>query len=295
MAKRKWRFPYTDPTFESMYQNSLVYQNYFNRLKSIGMSVFEWKNLPPEIDSRFLELTLFEKGVAIFYRDEIAEKYVALTCMYGGALDIYRIPKWRKAYAPNGYNYVLHSGNSVLIFNNYEHTPSIEQTMIFAQRLYKVERATDVNVNSQKYPIIIQCNEQQRLSMKNLYEKYDGNELFIFADKQMDMKGIGTINPQSPYVADKLQFLKRQIWAEALNYFGVESDANIKKERMIQEEIANSMGGILAQRYVRLNARREAAKHINEMFGLNIEVDYRSDLNPGYSGDTTGETPQWEE
>lgn len=286
---RKWKRPFSPPAWPSAYINSLVYQNYYNRLKSIGMSVFEWKNLPPEIDERFLELTLFDQGMAIFYFDEVAEKYVALTTMIGGELDIYRIPKRRRAYAPNGYNYELDSSNSVLIFNNFEHTPCVEQAMIFAGRLYATERATDVNVNAQKYPIVILATEEQKLTMRNLYEQYDGNELFIFGQKGLDLDNITTINPGVPFVAGDLQFLKNQIWHEALNYFGIETESASKKERLVQAEAQNNMGAILAQRYVRLNARRQAAKQINAMFGLNIDVDYRSDLNPGFAGDTTGE------
>ena len=35
------------------------------------------------------------------------------------------------------------------------------------------------------------------------------------------------------------------------------------------------MGAIESQRYTRLNARQQACKEINEMFGLNISVKYR--------------------
>lgn len=289
MGKRKWNKPAGPFKWPSAYMNSLVFQNYYSRLKAIGTAVFEWKNLPPEIDERFLEITLFNEGMAVFYRDEIAEKYVALTTMIGGQLDIYRIPKWRRAYAPNGYNYTLDSSNSVLIFNNYEHIPCVEQTMIFAERLYQVERSTDVNVRAQKFPVVFKSNEQQRLTMLNLYEKYDGNEPFIFANDKFDVNTIECINPNVPLVAPDLQMLKRQIWNEALNYFGIETAPDTKKERMVAAEIENSLGGILAQRYARLSARRQAAKQINLMFGLNIEVNFKSDLSPGWSGDTTGE------
>jgi hypothetical protein len=38
------------------------------------------------------------------------------------------------------------------------------------------------------------------------------------------------------------------------------------------------MGGVLASRNSPLEMRRQAAEHINKMFGLNIEVDYREDI-----------------
>lgn len=47
---------------------------------------------------------------------------------------------------------------------------------------------------------------------------------------------------------------------------------------MITDEVTRNQGGTVASRYSRLESRREACRHINEMFGLNIWVDYREDF-----------------
>ena len=39
-----------------------------------------------------------------------------------------------------------------------------------------------------------------------------------------------------------------------------------------------NLGGTIASRYSRLEARRQAAEEINRMFGLNIEVEFREDF-----------------
>lgn len=71
--------------------------------------------------------------------------------------------------------------------------------------------------------------------------------------------------------------LKTQYWNEALTYLGI-SNVNIqKKERLISDEAIRSAGGTIASRYSRLESRRKACEEINDMFGLNIEVDYRQD------------------
>ena len=54
---------------------------------------------------------------------------------------------------------------------------------MFAQKLYNVSRAIDVNINAQKTPLMIVCDEKQKLTMKNVYMQYEGNEPFIFANK----------------------------------------------------------------------------------------------------------------
>ena len=38
------------------------------------------------------------------------------------------------------------------------------------------------------------------------------------------------------------------------------------------------MGGVIASRYSRLQARREACDAINKMFGLDISCDFRDDF-----------------
>lgn len=45
---------------ESATVNNLTYMQYLNRLTELSVSMFEWKNLPPTVDARYLELHLFQ-------------------------------------------------------------------------------------------------------------------------------------------------------------------------------------------------------------------------------------------
>lgn len=263
--------------WESALLNNRTYLQYYNRLLELAINMYEWKNLPDTVDERFLELTLFSDGMAVFFQDDGGLGYLCLQCMIGGELDIYRIPIDRTAYATNGYQMRLDNQNSVIIFNNYTHTNSMLDVEMYARRLYEIERTIDVNVKAQKTPVLIRATENQRLTMKNLYMQYDGNEPFIFGDKNLDMDGIKVLKTDAPYVADKLNILKRQIWNEALTYLGIENSNTEKKERLISDEVTTNLGGVEAQRFCRLNARRQAANQINKMFGLNIQVDFRQD------------------
>lgn len=258
--------------------NNQTYIDYYRRLMEFAINMFEWRNLPPTVDERFLELTLYEKGYCLYFNDEVVGN-LALTCTIGGMLDVYRIPTERRAFAVNGYNKICTSQDSVLIFNNYLHTPTILTIELFARRLYEIERTIDVNVKAQKTPTLVLASEQQRLTMKNLYMQYDGNEPFIFGDKDMEFDGIKCLKTDAPYVADKLQVLKHQIWNEALTFCGIENSNQDKKERLVADEVGSNYGNIEAQRNVMLNARRQAADKINRMFGTNIEVGFRSSLN----------------
>lgn len=272
--------------WESALLNNRTYLQYYYRLLELAINMYEWKNLPPTVDERFLELTLFSDGMAVFFRDEILGD-LCLQCMIGGNPDVYRIPIERTAYATNGYQARLDATNSVIIFNNYTHTNSMLDVEMYARRLYEIERTIDVNVKAQKTPLIIRATENQRLTIKNLYMQYDGNEPFIFGDNNLDMDGIKVIKTDAPYVADKLNILKRQIWNEALTYLGIENSNTEKKERLVSDEVTTNLGGVEAQRFCRLNARRQAAKQINDMFGLNITVDFRQETREERDGEIT--------
>lgn len=262
---------------ESAYMNNRTYMQYYNRLTELALSMFEWKNLPKTVDQRFLEMCLFSDGMCVFFEDEVLG-YLGLRCMIGGKLNVYQIPTDRRAYATNGYQKELNGTNSVIIFNNYLHTNSMLDVEMFSKRLYNLDRAIDVNANAQKTPVLIQCDESQRLTMKNLYKQYEGNEPFIFGSKGLDANGLKVLQTGAPYVADKLYELKTQIWNEALTYLGISNINVVKKERMITDEIARNQGGTVASRYSRLESRRQACKQINEMFNLDIWVEYREDF-----------------
>ena len=262
---------------ESAYMNNRTYMQYYNRLTELALSMFEWKNLPKTVDPRFLEMCLYSDGMCVFFEDEVLG-YLGLRCMIGGRLNVYQIPTDRKAYATNGYQKNLDGTNSVIIFNNYLHTNSMLDVEMFSKRLYNLDRAIDVNANAQKTPVLIQCDESQRLTMKNLYKQYEGNEPFIFGSKGLDANGLKVLQTGAPYVADKLYELKTQIWNEALTYLGISNINVVKKERMITDEVTQNQGGTVASRYSRLESRRQACKQINEMFGLDIWVNYREDF-----------------
>lgn len=275
---------------ESMVLNNLTYRQYLNRLTELAISMFEWKNLPDTVDARYIELHLFETGPMVYFKDEVIGD-LCLDCIVNGRLDVYGNPLLRRAYSGyNNYQKLLKYNNSVIIWNNYLHTNSILDVEMFARRLYNIDRIIDINANAQKTPVLLQGSEKQRLTLLNLYKEYDGNAPFIFGDKNLDINSLKAFSTDAPYVCDKLYQLKTQIWNEALTYLGI-SNINIqKKERLITDEVTRNQGGTIASRYSRLESRRQAVEKINDMFGTNIEVNYREDFQQ-VSDDNQPESP----
>lgn len=275
---------------ESAVMNNATYIQYFNRLVELSVSMFEWQGLPETVDPRYLELHLFQNGSMVYFRDEVMGD-LCLDCIANGQFDVYGNPISRRAYSSyNQYQKTLNESDSVIIWNNYLHQPSVLDVKMFAKRLYNLDRIIDVNANAQKTPVLVQGTEKQRLTLVNLYKEFDGNAPFIFGDKNLDLNSLRAISTNAPYVADKLYQLKTQVWNEALTYLGISNLSINKKERLITDEVTRNQGGTIASRYSRLESRREAVEKINDMFGTNISVNYREDyqiVNDEDGSDTT--------
>lgn len=273
MGRKKTQFD------ESAYLNDVNYIRYFNTLKMIATSSFKYTNMPTSVDVRFLELGLFNRGYMVFFYDDDLEKYLALNSTLGCELDVYNNPLNYIAYANNGYQMPLTNKNSVLIYNNYLKEPTLMLCEYFAKRLYDFDSIIDVNVRSQKTPILITCSESEKLAMKNVYMQYDGNQPVIFTYKDfLNADNFKVVNTQSPYVADKIYQLKSNIWNEALTQLGITNTTVNKKERLITDEVQRSQGGVFACRNSRLKMREQCLNKINEMFNLNIEVEFNDDV-----------------
>lgn len=266
------------PFEDTALENNACYADFFYRMYNLAMNVFRWENLPDTVSARFLEQTLFWWGYALYFRDEVAGDVVT-KCTLGGKYDIYGVPMERNPYTISGVHFGMKDKlNSVLIPNNYQYRSTAGTVQLYAKRLYNIQRAIDVNVRQQKTPKIVLANEQQRLTMLNLFEQYDGNVPFIFGDSMMDLDSIKSIDTSSSYLVDKLELEKHTVWNEFLSFIGVENSNQDKKERLVSAEVGSNYGYIEAERNVMLNAREIACEEINKMFGVNVSIKFNSEL-----------------
>ena len=261
-------------------ENAAAVNLYVNRLLDLCLSVFKWNGLPDNIDPRYIERALAMKGYVLFFRDDVMERYLCLECMQNGPFDVYNVPINRTAYAANGYQNSLTNGNSVLIYNNYTRTTMINVIRNYAKSLFICDRVVDINLNRQKTPNIILTTESQLLTLKNLFQQVDENAPIIFADKNAGLiEALQNIDITAPFVADKVFQLKRKIWGEAMNFIGLTANTEEKAERLVTGEVDNYNQNTYAQRFTRLAARQDGCALINQMFGLNVSVEFRKDID----------------
>ena len=298
MGKRKLRANNRE-FIDTAWVNDATYWDYLDRLKKVAMSIFEWVNLPESMNARYIEKSLYYHGSAAFLYDETLG-YINTNCATSGQINIYGLPTALNCYS-YGYQETRtvwtglkydKEGNPIndknkeciLVMNNWDKTPTCSTLELFALRLYEAERTCDVNIKAQKTPVMLLVDEEQRLTMKNLYLQYDGNEPFIFGDKNALSDGtIKALRTDAPFLADKLMAYKKEIWNEALEFLGINTLSLDKKERLISDEasINNELINMNLQSY--LVPRQEACKLFNDKYGLTgtdkeISVRVRSDL-----------------
>lgn len=278
---------------DSEYLNSATYYDYLDRMEKICESMFEWVNLPASMDQRFLEESLFWFGQASFLKDP-TYGIINTRCCTDGKLSIYNRAVKLHCYAINyetfrnvytGFkNEVLNEDNQcVVVYNNWKAIPTCATIKLFAYRMYLAQRSCDVNVQATRTPILIIGTDKQQLTLRNLYNQYDGNQPFIFGDKDFisnDM--LKAIDTKAPLVVKDLSDYKKEIWNEFLTFIGVNNIDVEKKERLISGESTSNNEVINLNLQSYLAPRKEACKKFNELFGLTgdkqIDVRLRSDL-----------------
>lgn len=279
---------------DSAYLNDSTYNDYLNRMEKICLSIFEWVNLPDSMDSRYLEKTLFYYGQASLLKDS-EYGFINTRASDNGYLNIYELPTKlhcysfdyssdRNVYTGFKNDKLTEDNQCILVMNNWNRIPTLATIELFAYRLYLAQRSCDVNVMAMRTPVLILGTEKQKLTLENLYNKYNGNQPFIFGDKDIisnDM--MKSIQTEAPYVADKLTEYKKEIWNEFLTFIGVNNIDVEKKERLISGESNANNESINLNLQSYLEPRKKACKQFNDLFGLTgtdkeISVRVRSDL-----------------
>lgn len=270
-------------------RNNRVYIHNVKRLYKKAISMFEWINMPEEIDTRYLEKTLVEQGHICFFKDEKLDKFMCLQCTIGGRFNVYDLPTDYHVYTPSGYNRDLDMSNSVVIYSDLAHDNLMPVIYYHAENISNVERTIDINLNQLKRPYVFLVPENKISSVKALFRQIKDNEELIIGSNDLSVEGLSIENTITPNNTIDLYTLKKKYYNEALTDLGISNFSDDKKERLLAGEITSNEEDVYLNRANMLEARKQACKLINAMFGLNIDVKFRYEENETMSElDETG-------
>lgn len=263
--------------------NDLTYSHYYYTLMLIAKSIYKWENLPNGMNEKWIEKYLFSAGKCVFFED-FYKGFMVTDYTEHGTLNYYDEPTKVKPIATSYNGKVLERNkNCVIIGNNDILLPTSFSLQMFAYRLAQCARISDVNINAQKTPVAVLCDEKQKLSFKRAMKNVEDNELLIFGDKSFELGGIKALKVDAPVVFDKLTLQKHEIWNEAMTFLGLNNANQDKRERLVADEVQANNEQVEACANVFLKARQQACKEINELFGLEIKVSMREVPRPKLS------------
>lgn len=257
-------------------KSTWVYHDYYTRLKNIALSLFKWEGLPPTCNERFLEECLFHYGHAIFVNDP-EMSFLNLKVTPSATLNVYEEPTGYTAFS-TGYTKMFNANDCVYIRNNYTAKSTDSTVLLYAEKLARCDLSIDVNINAQKTPILIRCDDKTKMSLEAVYNQYEGDRPVIFGTKSLQDKPLESIITGAPFVADKIREEKRAVWNEILEFFGINTNpSDKKKERLIVDEVGANNEQIDIQALTMFLCRQNACNEINEKYGLNVSVHLRVD------------------
>lgn len=258
----------------SMFLNNATIIDYEDRLHMLATSLFTWKGLDDVAGfgaSHFIEESLYRYGKAcIVNDDEIGIK--ALNVTAAGKLNIYYLPVKVNAFS-TGYNKIYDFDDVVYIMNNELQKPTQDTLRLFAQRLYETERTTDVNLQAQKTPVLIEGDKNVLLTLKNTYMQYSGNMPVIYGNKNFDVSSrLNVLKTEAPYIVDKLDTHKDKLWNDCMTFLGINNANTSKKERLVTSEVESNDQLINYYLNCFYKKRKEACDILNKKFGTNVEI-----------------------
>ena len=250
----------------SQLTNFSTYNMYFRQLLTLAENVFQFKGFGFYLDISYMNKQLLRNGSIAFFYDDVLEELLALPYQNIGSLDMYNRPIKIKVMGANGYNRTLSPNEYVIMYDNNGRYPLYLDLLQYAERLAYATRTIDINLSQQKTPRVWKTSTDRLKSVQDKIAKIDSFEEVVidFSDKLLDDTTM--VLAPAPYIADKVEDNKKEIWAEVMRLIGIANIGVQKRERMITDEVQTMQGGTIASRFSRYEPRDKAIREINEKF-----------------------------
>lgn len=260
--------------------------SYAIKLFDILIGRFKWFNLPFNMSSTKFEENLL-KGAGLINFDELTEK---IYTFYPSVVDwdINGVPDNLRGHSVmNGQTFNFKNNIDCVIFPKcfFNNLSYVIQDINYTSKMLN-----DIDVNFRKnlkqlgMPVLAKGTPETKKSVKAILGKaLDPDTMEIIVDDSFNPDSISVLNIHAEYLLDKYFFTKINILNDFLNKYGI-SSVNEKKERLTNEEVKNSLGGVYSARYSDINAREYICDFLNNKYNLNISFKFcdriEDDLKP---------------
>ena len=243
------------------------------------LSMFEYQGLPETIPQRELERLLQTNGYA-FITEVNGEFYALVGSLAGTEKDPYGQPtEITINNVALNFNKTLNlKTDGVLIRND-----DVRMGLLpLFEKGNTLLAENDVNmvmwgINSRIQKLISAPDDKSRESAELYMKKIIDGDLSIIADNAM-FDGVKMQAPAASSGAGVQQMIEYHQFVKSnlYNEIGLSSNFNMKRERLISSEVDQAEDSLFPFVYNMMENRNFGIAAINEMFGLNITVDFGS-------------------
>lgn len=256
-----------------------IEMNYQRSLTELCMNRFKWSNLPPSVDKRFLEFVLFQQALAVFYKDTQYDRFMALRGAGTGLLNMYDNPVQFIVYGNTMINKTLNANQCVPIWANMLRIPDFQTVALYASRLAENDVSIDIASMNLREPTLIIAPEETRLSWKNVFQQKRKGATEVWGAPGMDTSAVQKFDMAGDVrTLEALQLSRARIWNDCMSMLGIDNANQEKKERLVSGEVDANNAQVSAYKAVALSSRQYACEQINAMYGLEVWVEYNTDV-----------------
>lgn len=270
-------------------RETLIASMYERLLAELCVSRFKWTGLPPEIDVRHMELSLYFQGLSVFYKNHALDKYFAVRAAASGYVNVLDQPTSYTVIANSGtYNpdsppagkRISHN-HCVPIWANALRMPDWDTVRIYASKLANFDRTIEINAKNARTTKILFSSEDTKLSILNMVRQYDTGAEIIQATSNSVMDSVSVLDFEvEPTGIEKMHIVRTRLWNELMGLLGLDNANQDKKERLVASEVDANDEQVTAMKRVSLNQRKFAAEQINRKYGLDVDVEFYQDAPP---------------
>lgn len=282
--RNDWKFFNNYISFNNEYSMAELVEYYMANMFNRTLMMFEWKNLPDNMDSFDMEKFTQLKGFTLFIYDKNdgsryyvleGSKYDNISWNYEATKSLIVNP------ALKGLEQKYEIGkNCVLIRNDYVCVglyPIIEKNSIDIAN-------TDVSIryaqfNTRFKTLFTASDDNDKDSVDGIIENiWNGlkpaavvtNDLY-----KKSIEGIQYSHSQNTDIKDLIELKQYQL-AQFFIELGINANYNMKKESVSADEFRMNDDALMPLIDQMLACRKKACKQINDLFGLNIDVELNS-------------------
>ena len=240
--------------------------------------MFQYHNLPDSIPSREIELLLQTNGFGVFI--EVEGKYYIVNGGLGGEPDVYNMPteavisipalKLNKTYKINE--------DCIVIPNDSMYLGLLPMYAKYCTLMNENEMTMLLATVNKRIQHLLSANDDNTIeSAKEFLKKvFDGEIGVIGESKLFESLKVNTTSSTSQVSMKDLFEYEQYLKASMYNEIGLSANVNMKRERLSSSEVEANTDNLYPLVDDMLNSRRKGLEKVNEMFGLDIQVEFNS-------------------